>query len=316
MLMNVMHLGLGAGYRQWVEALQRYPGARNAALVAAESSSATADESGMSLYRSLGDALAKVSADVAVVSGHRATDWATQALRANMAVVMDEVGAVDGAAFRAFQEAARTKGSTVLWPRRYRYARCENMLKRLIGSGRLGGIGHVSCIDQVMSPGESAGEAWQVSARAFAHFQALRRLFGAAPRKIMARLGAERGSQSSTEAFLEFESGLHVHYSGYSGAQLNAHELWIEGAEGSVRTDGSAVWWRKRGWRFFMPLKFGLAREPKDSAETRATLDALVAARKRAPGSPEDLSAVAIVAAALESHRRHAAVMLSELLAH
>lgn len=310
--MNVIHLGLGAGHRQWVEAVQRYPGARNTALVAAESSSATADGSGISHYRSLGDALAKVSADVAVVSGHRATDWATQALRANMAVVMDEVGAVDGAAFRAFQEVARAKRSTVLWPRRYRYARCENVLKRLIGSRRLGSIGHVSCIDQAVSPDEDGGQFLHVSARAFAHFQALRRLFGAAPRKIMARLGSGPGSQSSTEAFLEFESGLHVHYSGYSGAQLNAHELWIEGAEGSVRTDGSAVWWRKRGWRFFMPLKFGFAQEPKDSAEARATLDALVAAR--AAGSPEDLSAVATVAAAIESHRRKTAVALSELV--
>lgn len=311
--MNVIHLGLGARHRQWVEAVQQYPGAGNTALVAAGSSS-TAGGSGMSRYRSLGDALAKVSADVAIVSGNEATEWATQALRANMAVVMDEVGAVDGAAFRAFQEAARAKGSPVLWPRRYRYARCEKVLKRLIGSSRLGGIGHVSCIDQAVSPGEDGGQSLHVSARAFAHFEALRRLFCAAPKKVMARLGSEPGSQSFTEAFLEFESGLHVHYSGYFGAQRNEHQLWIEGAEGSVRTDGRAVWWRKRGWRFFLPLKFGLAQDLQESAEARGTLDALVAARKRAAGSPEDLSAVATVAAALESHRRHAAVASSELV--
>jgi hypothetical protein len=297
MSMNVIHLGSGAGHRQWVEAVGRYPGAGNITLAP-------------------GEALSSVSADVAVVSGNGATDWATQALQANLAVVMDEVGAVDGTAFRAFQVAAKGKGSTVLWPRRYRYARCENLLKRLIGSGRLGGIGHVSCIDEAVSRGEGDGQSWHVSARAFAHFQSLQRLFGASPRKIMARLGPEPGLQNSTEAFIEFENGLHVHYSGFSGAPSDAHQLWIEGAEASVRTDGSAVWWRKRGWRFFMPLKFGFAQDPRDPAEMRATLDALVAARAGAGGSPEDLSAVAIVAAAFESHRRHSAVSLSELRAH
>jgi predicted dehydrogenase len=313
MLMNVIHLGSGAGSRQWVEAVEHYPGARNMALVTGDSSPTVAD-SAFPHFQSLGEALSSVSADVAVVSGHRATNWATQALDAKLAVVMDEAGAVDGAAFRAFQVAARAKGSTVLWPRRYRYARCEKVLKRLIGSGWLGGIGHVSCIDEAVSPGEGGGQSWHVSTRAFAHFHALRQLFGASPRKITARLGAEPGLQNSTEAFIEFENGLHVHYSGYSGAQRNAHQLWIEGAEGSVRTDGGAVWWRKRGWRFFMPLKIGLAQDPRDSAEARATLDALATARTRAAGSPEDLSAVATVAAAIESHRRHAAVALSELV--
>lgn len=311
--MNVIHLGSGAGNRQWVEAVQRHPGARNIALVADESVAPVADASGMPRYRSLRDALATVSADTAIVSGQRATDRATQALQATLAVIMDEVGAVDGVAFRAFQQAARAPGATVLWPRRYPYARCERALQRLIGSRRLGGIGHVSCIDAAVSPGEGGGQSSQLSARAFTHFQALQRLFGVSPKKIMARLGSEPGSQSSTEAFIELDNGLHVHYSGYLGAPRNEHQLWIEGTEGSVRTDGSAVWWRKRGWRFFMPLRFGLARDPQ-SAEAQATLDALAAARARAAGSPGDLSAVATVAAALESHRRQAAVALSELV--
>lgn len=311
--MNVIHLGSGAGDRQWVEAVERYPGARNIALVADESAAAVTDAPGVPRYRSLHDALAGAGADTAVVSGHRATGWATQALQAKLAVIMDEAGAVDGAAFRAFQQAARAQGSTVLWPRRYPYARCENALKRLIGSPRLGGIGHVSCIDEAVSSGEGGGQSSQVSARAFAHFHALQRLFGIAPKKIMARLGSGPGSQSSTEAFIELENGLHIHYSGYLGAPRNEHQLWIEGTEGSVRTDGRAVWWRKRGWRFFMPLKFALARDPQ-SAKVRATLDALAAARARAAGSAGDLSAVAAVAAAIESHRRHAAVALSELV--
>lgn len=311
--MNVIHLGSGAGNRQWVEAVRRYPGARNIAQVADESAAAVADASSMPLYRSLRDALAEVGADTAVVSGCRATDWATQAMQANLAVIMDEAGAVDGAAFRAFQQAARAQGSTVVWPHRYPYARCESAVKRLIGSRRLGGIGHISCIDEAVSPGEGDAQSSQLSGRAFAHFQALRRLFDAAPRKIIARLGSEPGSQSSTEAFIELENGLRVHYSGYLGAPRHEHQLWIEGTEGSVKTDGSAVWWRKRGWRFFMPLKIAFAQDPR-SAEAQASLDALAAARARAAGLPGNLSAVASVAAAIESHRRHAAVALSELV--
>ena len=313
MAMNVIHLGSGAGNRQWVEAVKRHSGARNIALVADESVAPVADASGVPRYRSLRDALAAVSADTAIVSGHRAANWATQALQAKLAVILDEAGAVDGATFRALRQAARAQGSTVLWPHRDPYARCESALKRLIGSRRLGGIGHVSCIDAAVSPGEGGGPSSQVSARGFAHFQALQRLFGVAPKKIMARLGSGSGSHSSTEAFIEFDNGLHVHYSGYLGAPRNEHQLWIEGTEGSVRTDGRAVWWRKRGWRFFMPLKFALAQDSQ-SAEARATLDALAAARARAAGAPGDLSAIAVVAAAIESHRRHAAVALSELV--
>ena len=310
--MNVIHLGSGARNRLWIEAVQRYPGARSTALVSAESAAVTAGGSALPVFQTLGDALDKVGAEIAVVSGHQATDWATQALQAKLSVVMDEVGVVDGAGFRSLQSAATATGSSVHWPQRYRYARCENVLKRLIDSGRLGGIGHVSCIDQAKSDGVGDGQSPHVSTTGFEQFHALRRLFAVLPRKVMARLGPGPGSKDRTEAFLEFDGGLHVHYSGYTGAQRSSHELWVEGSEGSVRTDGNAVWWRKRGWRFFLPLKFGFARDPQDPVDARATLDAIAAARKGTNASPPDLSAIAAVAAAVESHRRRAAVALSE----
>ena len=301
--MNVLHLGSGAGAPEWVQAVQRYAGGQNVGRVPDDSSASAAGGTALPDFRTLSDALGKVSADVAVVSGVKATDWATQALEANLAVVMDEAGAVDRAAFRKFQAAANAKASIVLWPRRYRYARCERMVKRLIDSGRLGGIGHVACVDQ----------SSQASSRAFADFQSLRQLFGASPKRVMARLGRDSGSPDFTEAFLELENGLHIHYSAYGGAQRDKHELWIEGAEGSLKTDGGAVWWRKRGWRFFLPLKLGAARAIPDSAEARSTLEELAAARRTASASRPDLSAVATVAAAFESHRAGAAVAVSEI---
>lgn len=310
--MNVIHLGSGAGNRLWVEAVLRYPGARNTALVETESAAIGADGSEIPAFRTLGDALENADAEIAVVSGQRATEWATRALQANLTVVMDEVGIVDGAGFRAFHAAATAAGSRVYWPQRYRYARCESVLRRLLGSGRLGGIGHVSCIDQAEAAGRGDGQSLHVSTRGFAHFHALRRLFAVLPRKVMARLGPGPGPKDCTEAFLEFDGGLHVHYSGYAGARRGAHELWVEGSEGSVRTDGNAVWWRKRGWRFFLPLKFGVIPDLQDAAEARATLDAVAATRRGAAAVPADLSAVATVAAAVESHRRRAAVALSE----
>ncbi len=246
MSMNVIHLGSGAGAPLWVQAVQRYPGGQNAGRVPDDSTAAAVVGAALPEFRTLSDAMGNVSADVAVVSGVE-HDWATQALQANLAVVMDEAGSVDAAAFRKLHSAANAKPSIVLWPRRYRYARCERMVKRMVDSGRLGGIGHVACV----------GQTSQASSRAFSDFQSLRHLFGASPKKVMARLGRGSGSLDFTEAFLELESGLHIHYSAYGGAQRDTHELWIEGAEGSLKTDGGAVWWRKRGWRFFLPLELG-----------------------------------------------------------
>lgn len=292
--MNVIHLGSGIRSRLWIEAVERHSGARNAALASP-------------------DALERAGADVAVVSGDQAIGWAKQALQAKLAVILDEPGSVDRGAFHALQSAASAGSPVLLWPERYRYARCERVVRRLIDSGRLGNIGHVSCVDQAVAIVEGDRQSSHVSCRAFVHFESLRRLFKTLPKTIMARLGSEAGAKDFTEAFIEFESGLRVHYSGYSGASSDTHELWIESAQGSVKTDGSAVWWRKRGWHFFLPLKFGISRPPQDSEEARATLDAISAAQKAAAGSHADLSSVAAVAAAIESHRSRASVALSEL---
>ncbi|MDH3604241.1 MAG: hypothetical protein OEU26_31945, partial [Candidatus Tectomicrobia bacterium] len=60
---------------------------------------------------------------------------------------------------------------------------------------------------------------------------------------------------STTEAFFEMEDDIPVQYYGSLTANRDAFELRIEGEHGALRTDGRRLWWRKRGSRFFLPMR-------------------------------------------------------------
>jgi hypothetical protein len=60
---------------------------------------------------------------------------------------------------------------------------------------------------------------------------------------------------STTEALLEMEHNIHIQYHGSLTSNRDEHTLWIEGDRGVLRTDRSRLWWRKRGWRFFLPIR-------------------------------------------------------------
>jgi len=298
--------------RQWLQIVAEYPGAQSTAIVAA-ARTAQPLVGRIPIYGSLSDTLAAVTADVAVVSGRKATGWAIQALEAGLSVVMDEPGVLTLEDYRRLQALAEKNESALRVPRRNRYAGCEKLVKKFLRSGRLGPIGLVSCMDNMgAAPTEDEEPFSQVSSCAPGHFQSLSDLFDARPMKVMARLGNGNGVAEITEVFLELEGNLHVHYSGSRRPGNDVHELWIEGAEGSLRTDGNRVWWRKRGWRFFIPLRLGLLQTKReDRCERRALEELGVEADS---GQARGLFGIAAVAAAIESDRVGAPVDLSAVL--
>jgi predicted dehydrogenase len=121
----------------------------------------------------------------------------------------------------------------------------------LPASGRLGSIGHVSIEDhQAEATGGDGSGYWlrrggPLLARAC-------ELLGTEAQEVMARID-ERSAV--TEAYLVTRRGVHVHFSGLWNADVDSHCLWIEGTGGSLRVDVRALWWRKRGWRFFLPIR-------------------------------------------------------------
>ena len=83
------------------------------------------------------------------------------------------------------------------------------------------------------------------------------RLLACNPVSVMAQ-SSKRDGIEVMQAFLTTDAGTGVHYFGTLGDERDEHDLWLEGANGSVRTDGNRVSFRNRGWPVFIPVRFGL----------------------------------------------------------
>ena len=148
------------------------------------------------------------------------------------------------------------------------------------------------------------------------HFSSLRRVFGVNPVRVLARAdkvpwsGYAHGS--TTEAFVEMEGGIHVHYRGELTSHRNEYELRIEGEHGGLRADLKRVWWRQRGWRFFMPL-----RQRPIPAATSVLLDQLQAAVQRTGETEnhgeDDLWTLAMCEAAIHSDKTQRPVLIADV---
>ena len=125
-------------------------------------------------------------------------------------------------------------------------------------------------------------------------------------RNVMARIDDRHGV---TEAYLETRRSIHVHYTGRWRAAADSHCLWIEGTKGSLKVDGRGTWWRKRGWRFFVPVRVGgiPGTAPPGFALDRAT------AYSRSPSAgADDRAVLGIALAALTSAMDRQPVSLAD----
>lgn len=305
--MNVVCAGGGERLAQWLGVVRRNAAAHGLALAAPEGrAAATAD--GVPAFATIEDAIAGIHADVAIVSGHSAMRLASIAVEAGLSVVFDEAGSPNGREYLAFRELARARGATVRVPRYSRYARRERQLRDVMRSNRVGNIGLVSCVSRVRGAAGSAGFA-HACTHGFVDLQSVAALLGSRPNEVIAR----SMTPAATEAFVGFEDGSRVHYSGRAAAAADEHEFWVEGVNGSLRSDGRGVWWRKRGWRFFAPLAIPLGGAVDFTGVMAAVLGELAAGRKQGAAPEAEMLALATVAAARESQERGAAVSLREL---
>ena len=170
-------------------------------------------------------------------------------------------------------------------------------MQQLVHEGKVGTLTHVSYIDRHSCQAQDQvslqtdyAQLLHVGAH---HFDRLQRMLGLNPVRIMARCrktpwgSYHHGSQ--TEVLLEMEDNTHVQYYGTLTSNRHEQTLWIEGDRGVLWTDFSRLWWRKRGWRFFLPIpmyKILAAYRGKSSRQATTTwLDHLRAAviDRRAP---------------------------------
>lgn len=266
--MNIIHIGLGRRGRHWLEIVRDRPDMTSIGCVDADPAAldwAKTHFPGVACFADLGAALKQITADAAIVASPPAlhASQATEVLEAGVAAMIEQPFAASLAAAAQVVEVSRRTGRPVMIAQNNRYRRCEQTLQHLVRAGHVGTITHVSCIDRRARPatgdGVSQVEYAQMLDAGGHHFDSLRSILGVRPLCVWARCGKTPWSMyahgSTTEACVEMENNIHVHYHGTLTSSRDEHTLWIEGDKGVLRADHTRVWWRKRGWRLFLPLR-------------------------------------------------------------
>lgn len=337
--MKIIHVGLGVRGRLWLGMVRAHAGTISVACIdprsaALEWTKAHFPPLGDSCYPEINEALKSTQADAAIIATPlplRASH-AILALEAGLSVMIEKPFAARVADAAKVLETARRTGRAVLVAQAKSLSRAEQTLKALVHERKVGSITHVSYIDRrSYAPGNRSDEApvkySQLMDCGARHFDSLPEILDAGPVTIMARCSKAPWSEyphgSTTEALLEMEHDIHVQYHASLTSNRSESSVWIEGNDGVVRTLGSHVWWRKRGWRFFAPIR--PRRQPAAEAleyppeGPEASLNQLRAAviDGRAPESSvnQNLRTVAMIEGAIVSHETGRVVHVGELLA-
>lgn len=332
--MNILHVGLGMRGRHWLEVVRDRPDMTSVGCVDADPAAldwAKKHFPGVACFAELGTALQQTTADAAIIASPPAlhASQATAVLEANLAAMIEQPLATGLAAGAQVVEASRRTGRPVIIAQHDRYLRCEQMLHHLVRAGHVGIVTHVSCIDRRArpAPGDFVAqvEYAQVLDTGVHHFESLRSILGVKPLCVLARCGKAPWSMyahgSTTEACVEMENDIHVQYHGTLTSSRDEHTLWIEGNKGVLRADRTRVWWRKRGWRFFLPLRIRKT-PPGDAlqspgAGTATSLDQLkaVVSGGQVPetNSEDHLWTLSMLEAVILSDKTRKAVPIAEL---
>ena len=334
--MNIIHVGLGVRGRHWLEIVRDYPygtsvGCVDPRAAALDWVKTHVPSLAEACYEDLETALKNSKADAAIISSPPAfhATHAITALEAGLAVMIEKPFATAVAEGARIVEVARRAGRPVMVGQNYRYRRCEQTLRQLLRDGKAGTITHVSYVDRRARPAQdsflSQVEYAQVLDVGADHFDSLRSMLGVNPVRVMAQCGKAPWSAylhgSTTEASLEMEHNIHVQYYGSLSCNRCESDLWIEGTKGILRADQKRVWWRKRGWKFFLPLR--LAKIPRGDGlkypreGTATLLDQLSAALRlnRLPetNGEDNLWTLSMVEAAMLSDRTGKVVDITDI---
>jgi hypothetical protein len=181
----------------------------------------------------------------------------------------------------------------------------------LLREGRAGTITHVSLVDRLATAGrpDESGHVEYVHLRTAAidAFEALRRVLGVNPVTVVARCTTPpwrgRPHGATTEALIEMEGNIHVHYYGSLISSHGEYVLHVHGDRGVLRSSPWHISWRERGWPVFVPIWFTLRRG--------GTL------QHRRPGSGGDSSSwsAAMAEAAIRSDRTGRIVSVADVFA-
>jgi predicted dehydrogenase len=286
---NILHIGLGNRGQRWMRAVKEHPGARSVGGVDPASSTLSWVRTrfpGLTLSQDIEEVLQKVHAEGAIIGGSPAlrAAHAIKALEAGLTVMVEEPFATSLADAVAVLNASRRTGKSLIVMSHEAVIRGDASLQPLIAGGKVGTVTHVSCADRrVVSNSEPESSAYcQLLSVGIHQLEMLRQVLGVDPISLISRCSRSPWSPyehgSTSEVFLEMGRNIHLQYYGSLTSNRNEVTLWIEGDKGVLKADGSRIWWRRRGWKFFAPLSFRKSPRPEQSRPFKMWVDQLDAA--------------------------------------
>jgi predicted dehydrogenase len=336
MPVRILHVGLGARGRDWLGFVEAFAGTESAALVEPDAAALAEAQKRCPAakgFADLGQALASAEADAALIASTSAlhAEHALAALDAGLAVMIEKPFAPDVASARRVIARAEERGLALVVAENFRFVPVERTVRRAI-RGELGQVTNISFSDRRRMPLSMHGAFVedlthpQLRELAVHHFDSLRSFTGRDPVAVTARSfnppGSDYAHGACTEAFVEFEGGLHVQYLGTMTSNKFGWRVYAEGSDGDLWSNRKLVAVRKRGGKLFLPIakEKGLAGDgdPYPREGTTSLLESLRAAVRDGvePESSgrENLWAVALVEAALISDREGRTVAVAEVL--
>lgn len=268
-MIKILQVGAGIRGRQWTGIVKDYADAQCVGLVEPDAGSlaqARAIVGGdCPGYPDLATALAAGTADAAlIVSPDRLHhEHATACLEAGLTVLVEKPLAPTLAEAQGILAAGRAAGRQVIVAEQFRFWPAERTVKKLLEDGVVGRVDNAIVIDRRNQPASTEGR-WLATLDyphlqdiAVHHFDSLRMWFGQ-PEAIFARAWntpwSDYEGKCNTEAVLRF-GDVHVQYLGTMRSHRYAYSLFVEGEDGAIWTNRKYVFRRKKGQRWFLPVR-------------------------------------------------------------
>ncbi|MGE5218230.1 MAG: alkaline phosphatase family protein, partial [Chloroflexota bacterium] len=338
MAIRIIHIGTGSRGRHWLEIVRDYPDATSVAFVdndprALDEARKLVGQTRAQFHTDLKVALRETPADVALITSPSFLhpEHALQALESGLTVLIEKPFATTLSDARQVIQKARAVGKHIIVAENYRFYAAERTVRQWLAGDRLGGIATVVCVDRRNQPPSEQGP-WvgnmdhpQLVEIAVHHFDSFRYLFRRNAVSISGRIfnppGSLYRSGAATEALIEMEGNLQIAYFGTLVSHRYEYSLLIEGENGSLWTDRKRVWWRKKGWRFFLPVKLVAVPKgdelPYPRAGTTSLLnqvrDAVLQNKEAETSGQDNFWTLAMVEAAMRSAQEGRKVSICEV---
>jgi predicted dehydrogenase len=336
---KIIHVGTGSRGRHWLEIVRDYPDATSVAFVdndpsALDEARKLLGQTRAQFHTDLTAALRETPADVALITSPSFlhAEHALQALESGLTVLTEKPFATNLSDAHEVIRKAGAVGKHIIVAENYRFFAAERTVGQWIAENRLGRITAVVCVDRRNQP-PSDQAPWvgtmeypQLGEIAVHHFDSFRYLFQRNAINMTARVfnppGSLYRSGAATDALIEMEGNLPIIYFGTLVSHRYEYSLLIEGENGSLWTDRKRVWWRKKGARFFFPVKLVPVptgdKLPYPRAGTTSLLnqvrDSVLQNREAETSGKDNFWTLAMVAAAARSAEEARKVSVSEVV--